>query len=60
VGGVTAAARCGAFVFLAVLVACLVADVAGWHRALAGAGGTAAFVAMVACLLLLRLRGGRR
>lgn len=53
------AARCGAFIFLAALVACLAADVAGWHRALAGPGTAAAFVALTACLLRLRLKGAR-
>lgn len=55
-----AAARLGAFTFLAALMACLAADIAGWHRMLAGPGIAAAFVALVACLLRLRLRGGRQ
>lgn len=58
----TAAARLGAFVFLAALVACLAADIAGWHRAVSGPGIPVCFAALVACLVLvrLRLRGGRK
>jgi hypothetical protein len=56
----TAACRAAAFILMAALVLCVAASAAGWHRALAGPGAVACFVALVACLLRLRLRGGRR
>lgn len=58
----TAAARLGAYVLLVALVACVVAAAAGWHRAVSGPGIPVCFVALVACLVLvrLRLRGGRK
>ena len=51
--------RLAAFGFLAAMTACVVADAAGWHRAAAGPGAAACFAAMAACLVRLRLRGGR-
>ena len=56
----TGACRLAAFVLLAALVGCAVASAAGWHRAVAGPGGTVAFVALAGCLVRLRLRGGRQ
>jgi hypothetical protein len=60
VDGVTAVTRLLAFVLLAALVGCVAASAAGRHRAAADPGIVACFVALVACLLRLRLRGGRR
>jgi hypothetical protein len=56
----TAVSRVAAFVFLAALVLCVAASAAGWHRAVAYPGAAASFAALAACLVLLRLRGGRR
>ena len=56
----TAVSRWAAFALLAALVACVAASAAGWHRPLAGPAAVACFAALVACLLRLRLRGGRR
>jgi len=54
----TAVSRWAAFFFLAALVGCVAASAAGWHRAVAGPGAAVSFVALAACLLRLRLRGG--
>jgi hypothetical protein len=51
--------RLAAFLFLAALVACVVADAAGWHPAVTGPSAAACFAALVACLARLRLKGGR-
>ena len=56
----TAACRVAAFGFLAAMMACLGAYAAGWHRAQARPGIVVCLVAMVACLVGLRLRGGRQ
>ena len=56
----TAACRVAAFTFLAAMMACLGAYAAGWHRAQSRPGVAVCFVALVACLLRLRLKGGRK
>ena len=56
----TAACRVAAFAFLAAMMACLGAYAAGWHRALSRPGAVVCLVAMVTCLVGLRLRGGRK
>jgi sugar phosphate permease len=42
------------------MVACVVADATGWHPAVTGPGIVACVAALTACLLRLRLKGGRQ
>ncbi len=56
----TAFPRLLAFGSAAALVACVVASAAGWHRTAAAPAIPVCLVALVACLVRLRLRGGRQ
>lgn len=58
-GAVVRPARAGAFVFAAVFVFSVVASAARWHAVVTLPAAAVSFVAAVACVVRLRLHGGR-
>jgi hypothetical protein len=52
-------ARAGAFAFAAAFVFCVITSAARWHVAVTLPAAAVSFVGAVACVVRLRLHGGR-